>query len=71
VTGANFVAASTVHWNGSTLPTTYVSATSIQASVPASDIAKAGTATITLTRPAPGGGTSVSITFVIASTAAH
>jgi N-acetylneuraminic acid mutarotase len=65
VTGTNFVSSSTVLWNGTGLTTTYVSATQLTASVPASDIAKAGKATVTVVNPTPGGGASKGLTFTI------
>ncbi len=59
VTGTGFTSSSAVQVNGSSRTTTYVSATSLTASIPASDIATAATAlTITVSTPAPGGGTS-------------
>jgi hypothetical protein len=58
VNGSNFVQSSTVNWNGSGLPTTYVSATQLQATVPAADCTAVGTDQVTVTSPAPGGGTS-------------
>jgi hypothetical protein len=68
VNGSGFVAASVVHWNGTALPTTYVSATQLSAQVPASDVASIGSAGITVVSPAPGGGTSSALTFSINST---
>src|SRR5690606_11356783 len=58
VNGSNFIAGSVVRWNGANRATTFVSATQLQAAIPASDIATAGTATVTVVNPAPGGGTS-------------
>src|SRR5262249_31994865 len=58
VIGSNFVANSTVRINGANRPTTFVSATQLTAMIPASDIASAGTAGVTVFNPAPGGGTS-------------
>ena len=58
VTGAGFVSGSIVDWNGAALSTTYVSATKLTATVPASDIAVNGAAWITVVNPAPGGGPS-------------
>jgi hypothetical protein len=63
VTGTNFVPSSTVQWNSTNLVTTYVSATEVQASVPASDCVNGGTDTVTVFNPTPGGGTSNSQTF--------
>jgi IPT/TIG domain-containing protein len=68
VTGSDFVAASAVHWKGAALTTTFVSATQLTASVPASDITTAGTASVTVVNPAPGGGTSGALTFTINAT---
>jgi hypothetical protein len=65
VNGTNFVSTSVVRWNGSDRATTFVSATQLTATVPASDIAVAGTAQVTVFNPAPGGGTSNSQTFTI------
>lgn len=67
VTGTNFVFGSTVNWNGSGRSTTFVSATQLTAQIPATDIATAGTAAVTVVTPAPGGGTSNAQTFTIAS----
>jgi hypothetical protein len=58
VTGTNFVPASVVQWNGSSRTTTFVSATQLTASIPASDLVTAGAAHVTVFTPAPGGGTS-------------
>jgi hypothetical protein len=63
--GSNFLAGSTVSWNGSLLPVTYVSSTQLTASVPASDLAQSGTGQVTVTNPAPGGGTSSTQVFTI------
>ncbi|MCE9557788.1 MAG: hypothetical protein K8R88_02440 [Armatimonadetes bacterium] len=64
-TGSNFVAGSIVRWNGADLTTTFVSSTSLTASVPAGNIATAGTASVTVFNPAPAGGTSGGQTFSI------
>jgi dienelactone hydrolase len=58
VRGTGFVSGSVVNWNGSPLATTFVSASQLTASVPASDIAKASTASVTVVSPGPGGGSS-------------
>lgn len=65
VTGSAFVQGSTVDWNGSPLSTTYGSATSLTATVPASDLSSAGTAQVTVVSAPPGGGTSSSASFKI------
>jgi hypothetical protein len=58
VNGTGFVASSVVNWNGVPLSTTFVNSSQVAAAVPASDIAVASTATINVSSPAPGGGTS-------------
>src|SRR5215510_4784992 len=65
VTGTNFIAASVVQWNGGPRATTFVSATQLTASIPASDLTTAGSASVTVVNPAPGGGTSGALTFTI------
>jgi uncharacterized protein (TIGR03437 family) len=65
VNGTNFINSSVVGWNGASRPTTFVSATQLTAQIPASDIANAGTAQITVFNPAPGGGTSNGVSFSI------
>jgi hypothetical protein len=49
VTGTNFVSGATVQWNATALTTTFVSSTQLAAAIPASLIAAAGTATVTVT----------------------
>jgi hypothetical protein len=66
VAGSSFASASTIRWNGTGRTTTFVSATKLQASIGAGDIATAGTAQVTVFTPSPGGGTSAPLTFTIA-----
>ena len=70
VNGTSFVSSSTVRWNGADRPTTFLSATQLRATIPATDVASVGTASVTVFTPAPGGGTSSSLTFTIAQAAA-
>jgi uncharacterized protein (TIGR03437 family) len=65
VTGRTFVSGAVVRWNGANRTTTFVSDTQLTASIPASDIAAAGTAQVTVFNPAPGGGTSAALAFSI------
>src|ERR1700740_2089360 len=58
VSGTGFASASVVNWNGTSLQTTFVSGTQLAAIIPSADIALPSTATIVVTTPAPGGGTS-------------
>jgi hypothetical protein len=66
VSGTGFVRGSTVLWNGSERATTFVSSTELVAYVPASDVATAGTAEITVASPSPGGGTSGAAELTVA-----
>ena len=65
INGANFVTSSTVQWNGSSRTTTFVSSTALQAAINAADLATASMATVTVSTPAPGGGTSAGVSFTI------
>jgi len=58
VNGTGFVSGSVVNWNGASLATTFVSSVKVTASVPAADLVSAGTASVTVANPTPGGGTS-------------
>jgi 6-phosphogluconolactonase (cycloisomerase 2 family) len=60
------VAGAVVRWNGSDRPTTTNgSLNGLTAQISASDIAAVGTAVVTVFNPAPGGGSSNSLTFTI------
>jgi hypothetical protein len=59
------VQSSVIRWNGADRPTTYVGATQLLAAIPASDVAAAGAAQVTVFTPAPGGGLSTAQTFTI------
>jgi uncharacterized protein (TIGR03437 family) len=65
VNGSGFSASSRVRFNGADLPTSFVSGTQLTATIPASSLAAAGTASITVFNPAPGGGTSGAAPFTI------
>ena len=72
VVGSNFTAASSVQWNGTSLPTTYVSNALLTANVPASAVADSGPDEVTVVNPAPGGASNVlnfAVPCVIASSA--
>jgi hypothetical protein len=58
VNGTGFVSGSLVNLNGSALTTTFVNDAQLTATVPASDIRNANTASVTVFNPSPGGGTS-------------
>jgi len=61
--GSNFTSGSVVQWNGSSIATTVVSSTQLQASVASSRIAGAGTATVKVYTSGRFGGTSNGLTF--------
>ena len=65
VSGTGFINGSVVNWNGAARTTTFVSATHLTAAIPSTDIARAGTAQVTVFNPAPGGGTSTAVAFPI------
>jgi uncharacterized repeat protein (TIGR01451 family) len=65
VTGVDFVAGSVVRWDGADRTTTFVNSTRLTAMIPAADIASAGTATVIVYNPAPGGGASAGRTFTV------
>lgn len=65
VDGANFVNGSVVRWNGAARPTAYVSQARLTADIPAADIAAVGAVPVTVTNPAPDGGTSNALTVQI------
>jgi len=65
ITGSNFVKGAQVLWNGSPLPTEFVSAGELHAVVNASQLAWPGTAKVSVSNPTPGGGTSNSLVFTV------
>ncbi|MFI5348415.1 MAG: N,N-dimethylformamidase beta subunit family domain-containing protein [Elusimicrobiota bacterium] len=69
VSGANFIGASSVRWNGSSRATVFVSSTQLSAGILSSDLAAATTANVTVFNPGPGGGTSTAKAFVVGNPA--
>jgi 6-phosphogluconolactonase (cycloisomerase 2 family) len=65
VNGTNFVSAAAVNFGGTSYAANFVSSTQLTAAIPAAAIASAGTAAVTVTNPAPGGGTSNTVNFTI------
>jgi Glycosyltransferase WbsX/IPT/TIG domain len=65
VVGDNFINGSTLQWNGSALTTTVVSSQLITAQIPASNITAPGPYAISVSNPAPGGGTSNSVSLAV------
>jgi hypothetical protein len=68
VFGSGFVSGSVVNWNGGARTTTFQSSSVVSASILASDIASAGTASITVVNPAPGGGASNAVFLPVNTT---
>jgi hypothetical protein len=64
ITGTGFVQDSTAAWNGTAVPTTFISATEIHATI-ASDRLVAGGVAITVVSGTPGGGTSAASPFTV------
>jgi hypothetical protein len=67
VAGLAFQSSSTIFWGATALPTQFVSATQLTAQIPAANIASAGSASVTVQTPAPGGGASSAMMFEIDS----
>ncbi len=68
IAGTGFIASSKAMWNGSPRTTTFnVNTTQLSVSILAADIAKPGVAQVTVTNPAPGGGTSSAASFVVSA----
>jgi outer membrane protein assembly factor BamB len=65
VTGTGFVDGAQVTWSGTSRPTAFVSSTTLRASISAVDVASSGWAYVAVTNP--GGATSGSLSFQIAS----
>jgi hypothetical protein len=65
VNGSGFIRSSVVEWNGQARSTFFNHAGQLIAFVTTQDIAVAGTAQVTVSNPAPGGGRSAAITFTI------
>ena len=65
VKGSGFVSTSVVEWKGFPRATAFISASQVVALIPTADLSLGGTADVTVTNPAPGGGTSSAATFTI------
>src|SRR5262249_28272834 len=65
VNGNGFLDGAVVNLNGSPRQTTFVNNSKLIAQITAADVASAGTAQITVSNPAPGGGTSAAATFTV------
>jgi hypothetical protein len=58
VTGTGFASGAVVNWDGQPRATQFVSSSKLTATILASDVATAGTGSVTVANPAPGGGVS-------------
>jgi len=67
VNGTGFLSGATVNFNGTALATTFVNGSRLTAVVPAANIASAGTVSITVLNPLPGGVPSNPLSFSIAA----
>jgi phospholipase C len=67
LTGMGFVTNSVVNFNGVALPTKFVSKRGVAGTLTKAQVATAQTALVTVTNPAPGGGTSAPAMFPITS----
>jgi hypothetical protein len=65
INGAGFASGAVVKWNGASRVTTVVSGSEVQATINASDVASAKTASVTVVNPSPGGGTSNVVYFSV------
>ncbi len=65
VAGSNFAPGAVLSFNGSPKSTNVTSTQFLNATISTMDVASAGTAQVTVTNPAPGGGTSTPLSFTI------
>jgi hypothetical protein len=65
VYGSGFFPNSTIYWNGSARATTYAGEGALVAALTAADLQQVGEGSVTVTTPAPGGGTSAAATATI------
>lgn len=66
VSGSQIISTTTVQWNGADVPTTFnQSSGQLLATIPAADVQAPGTAQVTVTSPAPGGGRSFAVAFTV------
>jgi hypothetical protein len=68
--GTGFVSGATVDFNGAPLTTSFIDGEHLSAIVPAANVANAGTASITVVNPSPGGGASNTVYFLVGASEA-
>ena len=67
INGTGFLATSTVTFNGTAHPATFVTANQLTISLSSADLGTAGTFSVVVTNPAPGGGSSNAVNLVVTS----
>lgn len=65
IAGSNFVPGAVALWNGAQRSTVFVNSGQLRVAIPAADLAKATTAKISVSNPAPGGGKSGGLSFTV------
>ncbi len=70
VNGAGFAPTAVVNWNGSPRLTEVISSGQLKVTINASDVSAVKTASVTVTNPAPGGGTSNVVFFPVTTPSA-
>jgi len=65
LTGSGFIAGSVVRVNGASRTTTFVNGTQLTAAIPATDVVSTGTLSVSVANPAPGGGTSATLSLAV------
>jgi len=65
IIGTNFLDDSQVLWNGQSRPTDFVNDTTLTLQLAATEVAAAGTVSVLVQNPAPGGGDSNTVTFTV------
>ncbi len=71
INGTGFLSSSTVTLNGISHAATYMSANQLTISLTSADLATAGTYSVVVTNPAPGGGASSPVNFVVTSSSSE
>ncbi len=68
INGTGFTSQTQVRWNGSQRAVSSYSSTQLSVSLSASDLATAGTVTVSVINPTPGGGSDASVFTIVAAT---
>jgi hypothetical protein len=71
LSGSGFVASSVVRWNDTSLQTTFVSGTLLEATIPTELLSEETNVSITVSNPGPGGGSSNAETFSVTDAPIH